>query len=252
MIQTLVPDWPVAPAGVRALCTLRAGGASLGPYGDGEGGGGCNLGTHVGDDPGAVARNRAALRALLPAEPAWLAQVHGATVAEAARVEGVPEADAGVTAAPGVVCAILTADCLPVLLADRRGRVVGAAHAGWRGLAAGVLQNTARAMRAAGAGEIVAWLGPAIGPKRFEVGAEVREVFVSQRADAADGFAPVAGKSDKFLADIYLLARQALAEEGVTSVSGGGFCTVADARRFYSYRRDGRTGRMAALVWIDR
>ncbi|MGN6389812.1 MAG: peptidoglycan editing factor PgeF [Burkholderiaceae bacterium] len=251
-MQTLVPDWTDAPSGVRALGTRRAGGASLGPYGAADGTGGGNLGTHVDDDPAAVARNRAALQSLLPAEPVWLAQVHGATVVDAARVDGVPEADASIAAAPGVVCAILTADCLPMLLADRRGRVVGAAHAGWRGLAAGVLQNTACAMRAAGADEIVAWLGPAIGPQRFEVGAEVREVFASQRAAAAAAFAPVEGKPGKFLADIYLLARQALAEEGVTGVSGGSFCTVADASRFYSYRRDGRTGRMAALVWIDR
>jgi YfiH family protein len=248
MIDLILPAWQGAAPAVGALSTSRAGGVSSAPYGDGAGGGGLNLGGHVGDDPGAVAHNRALLRSVLPAEPVWLSQVHGADVVDAASVEGVPQADASFSTRPGVVCAVQTADCLPVLLCDADGKVVAAAHAGWRGLAAGVLQNTVRRMREAGAREVLAWLGPAIGPRNFEVGAEVRQAFVSRDAQAAQAF--IAQPDAKFLADLYLLARQALASCGVTRIGGGEFCTVADERRFYSYRRDRITGRMATLIWI--
>ncbi|MET0962741.1 MAG: peptidoglycan editing factor PgeF [Noviherbaspirillum sp.] len=244
----IVPDWPAPVSGVAALSTIRCGGMSRAPYGDGAGAGGLNLGLHVGDDAASVAQNRARLRAMLPGEPAWLAQVHGAQVVDAAAVRGVPEADASFSTEPGVVCAILTADCLPVLFADRSGSVVAAAHAGWRGLARGVLQNTVARMRQAGAADIVAWLGPAIGPQCFEVGPEVRAVFAD--ADPAAGAAFVAQGNGKYLADIYQLARLGLAGCGVRQVGGGGLCTVSDAGRFYSYRRDGVTGRMASLIWI--
>jgi len=247
----LVPGWPDAPANVGFLCTTRLGGVSPAPYDDGAGGGGLNLGLHVADAAAHVARNRAVLRAELPAEPVWLSQVHGSIVVDAATAldaaAGVPVADASFAAQPGVVCAIQTADCLPVLFADVSGRVVGAAHAGWRGLAAGVLEDTAEAMRTAGAGEITAWLGPAIGPEQFEVGQEVVDAFVARSAGAASAFRPRGGK---YLADIYALARQALARAGVVRVSGGDRCTVTERETFYSYRRDKVTGRQASLIWI--
>jgi YfiH family protein len=248
MTAGIIPDWPAAVPAVGGLSTTRRGGVSGAPYDDGAGGGGFNLALHVGDDAARVAQNRARLRAVLPGEPVWLSQVHGAEVVDAAGVQGVPEADASFSTRPGVVCAILTADCLPVLFADRSGAVVAAAHAGWRGLARGVLQNTVARMRQAGAGDIVAWLGPAIGPERFEVGAEVRAAFAD--ADAAAGAAFVAQADGKYLADIYQLARLALAGCGVCAVGGGGLCTVSENSRFYSYRRDGVTGRMASLIWI--
>jgi YfiH family protein len=248
MNACIVPDWAGMPAAVGALSTTRRGGVSAGAYGDGDGGGGLNLGLHVGDDVRAVMQNRALLRAQLPGAPVWLNQVHGADVVDAGAVEGVPDADASIATRPGVVCAIMTADCLPVLLADHAGAVVGAVHAGWRGLAQGVLQNTVERMRVAGAGDITAWLGPAIGPQAFEVGAEVRAAFADVDPAAAAAF--VARPGGKYLADIYQLARLALAGCGVRQVSGGGFCTVGDAARFYSYRRDRVSGRMASLVWI--
>jgi len=250
MSNLIVPHWSVPVPGIGALSTTRCGGVSAAPYDDGAGGAGLNLGLHVGDDPARVAENRARLQVALPAPPVWLSQVHGAAVVDAAAVTGVPEADASFTVQPGVVCAVQTADCLPVLFCDRAGGVVAAAHAGWRGLAHGVLQNTVERMRQAGAGEILAWLGPAIGPERFEIGPEVRAAFVQGNADADAAFAPRA--NGKYVADIYQLARLALAACGVRLVSGGDFCTVSDARRFYSYRRDGRTGRMASLIWIPR
>lgn len=247
----LVPDWQGAPACVGAISTLRGGGVSRAPYDDGAGaGGGLNLGVHVGDDPAAVAENRARLRALLPAEPAWLTQVHGNRVVDAAGAHGLPQADASIAAGPGAVCVIQTADCLPVLFCDTRGKVVGAAHAGWRGLAGGVLENTVAAMRAAGADEILAWLGPAIGPACFEVGEEVRQAFLARSDLAGAAFVPNLKAPGKHFADIYHLARLILARQGVERISGGGLCTVSDAARFYSYRRDRITGRMASLVWL--
>lgn len=237
----IVPDWP-APARVRALSTTRAGGVSVAPYDS------LNLGTHVGDDPARVAANRAQVRRIVPSEPAWLNQVHGTAVVDAASVASVQDADASVSRTPGAVCVVMTADCLPVLLCDRAGSVVGAAHAGWRGLHGGVIEATVAAMQVAPA-DVIAWLGPAIGPTAFEVGDEVRAAFVATDAIADAAFKP-AGQPGKWLADIYLLARQRLAALGVTAVYGGDCCTVSESRRFFSYRRDGVTGRMASLVWL--
>lgn len=237
----IVPDWP-APANVRALSTTRTGGVSAGPYAS------LNLGDHVGDDPAAVAENRARIRRHLPAEPLWLKQVHLANVADADRASGVPEADASVARSKGKVCAVLTADCLPLLLCDRAGTVVAAAHAGWRGLAGGVIEATVKSM-AVSPNAVLAWLGPAIGPSAFEVGGEVREAFLA--FDPAAEAAFVAKGGGKWLADIFLLARQRLAKLGVNSVHGGGQCTFTDSQRFYSYRRDGATGRMASLAWLE-
>jgi YfiH family protein len=255
----ITPDWPDAPANIGALASTRRGGSSRGPYDDGAGGGGLNLGLHVGDAAEAVQRNRAAVRALLPGAPAWISQVHGVAVVDAASVQpGQPVrvADASIATTPGVVCAVLTADCLPVLFADLAGTVVGAAHAGWRGLAAGVLGETVAAMRAAGAGELTAWLGPAIGPAQFEVGADVLDSFLAGALNAAEvermraAFAPFEGRSGKYLADMNALARILLARAGVTRVWGGNYCTASERDRFYSYRRDGVTGRQASLVWL--
>jgi len=237
----IVPDWP-APPGVRALATTRQGGASRAPWHS------FNLGAHVGDDPAAVAANRALLRRELPAEPLWLTQVHGTRCVDAgAAVPGV-EADASFTRRRGVVCAVLTADCLPVLLCDDSARVVGIAHAGWRGLASGVIEATVGAMGEPG-DRLLAWLGPAIGPRAFEVGGEVRELFVAGDAEAANAFAPTAG--GKWLCDIYRLARQRLHALGIRRVTGADSCTMSDAENFFSYRRDGATGRMASLIWLE-
>jgi YfiH family protein len=251
----LLPHWPDLPANVGALATTRDGGVSAAPYDDGRGGGGLNLGTHVGDDAAAVAQNRALVAAHLPAEPAWLSQVHGIAVVDAATVAGAqPVADASIATRPGAVCAIMTADCLPVLFADLDGKVVGGAHAGWRGLAAGVLGATVQAMRNAGAGEITAWLGPAIGPTTFEVGGDVRSAFLaaipSSPDEVAAAFVPYPERAGKYLANMNTLARLMLADVGVTRVHGGAHCTVTEVDRFYSYRRDGVTGRQASLIWI--
>jgi len=248
-MELLIPDWTDIPANVGALSTLRSGGVSRGAYDDGHGGGGLNLGVHVQDDLAHVQRNRALLRSILPAEPAWLTQVHGVNVADAAQVRGAPDADACIATEAGAVCVMMTADCLPVLLCDASGSVVGAAHAGWRGLAGGVLEKTVAAMRGRGAGEIVAWLGPAIGPQQFEVGQDVLEAFAAHDAASRSAFAAIAGREGKYLADIYQLARRRLAQAGVSRVAGGGLCTVSDSR-FYSYRRDKQTGRMASLIWL--
>jgi YfiH family protein len=246
----LVPDWP-APRGVRALITTRAGGVSRGPWGVPPlGEGGMNLGAGCGDDPAAVAANRRRLRALLPAEPRWLAQHHGARVVDAESVDAPPAADASTALAHDVVCAVLVADCMPVLLADALGRGVAAAHAGWRGLAAGVLQATARALRerlADPTAELIAYLGPAIGPESFEVGPEVRDAMCASLADAPAAFRPLGG--GKYLADLFALGRQALAQCGVERVYGGSQDTYTQPQRFYSFRRDRVTGRHAALIW---
>jgi YfiH family protein len=233
------PDWPVARH-VHAWVTERGG---AGRYGTG------NLGTHVGDDASVVAANRARLCAerALPAEPCWLDQVHGARVLDLDR-EPVAPADGAVTSRAGIVCAVLTADCLPVLLCDRAGRRVGVAHAGWRGLLAGVLPAAVRALAAQPA-EVVAWLGPAIGPSSYEVGADVREPFVAQDAAAERRFEPNA--RGRWQADLFGLARDSLAAAGVRAVYGGGVCTFAAAQRFFSHRREGQCGRMAALIWLS-
>lgn len=217
----IIPDWP-APPGVHALVTTRAAGVEA---------------------------------AALPAGPRWLKQVHGITVADLDLLPAgvVPEADAAVATHPGTVCAVRTADCLPVLLAATDGSVVAAAHAGWRGLAAGVLEATVAALRSRSRSPLIAWLGPAIGPANFEVGGEVREAFLAHDAAAAAAFAR--GRGDRWLADLYLLARLRLRASGVGQTGGGGFCTYADGVRFHSHRRDvthgglDATGRMAALVW---
>lgn len=234
------PDWP-APPGVRALQTLRTGGCSPAPWAS------FNLGDHVGDAPARVAANRAELRRQLPSEPLWLTQVHGTTVVDAALAPQGASADASFSRLPGQVCAVMTADCLPVLFCDRAGTVVAAAHAGWRGLLDGVLENAIVALQVA-PGELLAWLGPAIGPACFEVGNDVRAAFVARDAEAAGCFRP---HGSKWLADIYALARQRLQQAGVTAISGGGACTVSDAERYFSYRRDGVTGRMATLIWLE-
>lgn len=237
----ILPDWP-APARVKSLMTTRAGGVSRSPWAS------LNLGDHVGDDPAAVAANRARLRERLPAEPAWLSQVHSARVVELGR-DGAREADAAVAREPGQVCAVLTADCLPVLFCDRAGSVVAAAHAGWRGLAGGVLEATIAAMRAPPA-EILAWMGAAIGPQAFEVGEDVRQAFLERHPEAATAFVPQA-VAGKWRADIYRLARIRLAHAGVQGVYGGGRCSFTESETFYSYRREGVTGRMASLVWLE-
>ena len=238
-IEFIIPDWP-APPNVRALVTTRHGGVSSGPYAS------LNLGDHVGDSPAAVAENRRLLRAHLPAEPVWLKQVHGKRCLDAAQAQVGSEADAAFARTPGVVCTVLTADCLPMLLCDRQGTVVAAAHAGWRGLAAGVIESTVAAMGLPGE-QLMAWLGPAIGPENFEVGDEVRAIFVAHDPQAANAFVPQG--NGKWLCDIYALAQQRLRALGVCRIAGPDFCTLRDARRFYSYRREGVTGRMASLIW---
>lgn len=240
-LNRIVPDWP-APQNVRAFITTREGGVSQPPFAS------LNLGDHVGDDPAAVAQNRALVRELTPAEPLWLKQVHGTRVVDLATAQPGAEADACVAHAAGQVCVVMTADCLPALFCDRSGTVVAAAHAGWRGLLDGVLEAAVAGMHVPGS-EILAYLGPAIGAEKFEVGDEVRAAFVAYDPAAAEGF--IAARPGKWLADIYLLARQRLAKVGVQAVYGGTDCTVTDAQRFYSYRRDGQTGRMAALVWLE-
>lgn len=245
----LHPDWIVpawsAPAGVRAFITTRGGGVSGGRYES------FNVGYATPDDPGSVEENRARLRALLPETPRWLKQVHGARVVDAESVHDRPQADASIARTAGTVCVVQVADCLPVLFADRGGRMVAAAHAGWRGLAAGVLNNTVAAMRDAGAAssEVIAYIGPGIGPHAFEVGDEVRAAYVDRDPDAAGAF--VACAPGKWLADLPALARRVLLRCGIREIYGGNLCTYSDPRRFYSYRRDGETGRMAAVIWRE-
>lgn len=243
MSDWIVPEWPV-PRSVRALSTTRTGGVSEGRWRS------LNLGDHVEDDPAAVSENRRILlhEANLPSEPFWLRQVHGCAVADTDADEALCEADASWSDRPGQVCAVMTADCLPVLFANRSGTQVAAAHAGWRGLAGGVLEQTLDHFADA-PGEIVAWLGPAIGPRAFEVGDEVRDAFVSLHADSQRAF--TASQPGHWQADIYSLARTHLAAAGVTQVHGGEFCTFSDSERFFSYRRDGLTGRMATLIWLE-
>jgi YfiH family protein len=235
----IVPDWP-APANVKALITTRAGGVSAGAYA------GLNLGVRTDDDPLAVETNRQRLRAVLPGEPRWLRQVHGCGVVDADSLTDIPEADAAVARSAGTVCAVLVADCIPVLLADRSGTAVAVAHAGWRGLARGVLERAIERM-ARPPEDLLAFLGPGIGPGAFEVGADVREAFLAGDPQAEAAFRP--RSPGKWMGDLFLLARQRLTRCGVARVHGGGWCTHSDPRRFYSYRRDGPTGRMAALIW---
>ena len=235
----VVPAWP-APGNVTALITTRAGGVSRGPFAS------FNLGLRAGDDPQAVSANRDRLMSVLPQPPKWLRQVHGANAVEAESVTDPPEADAVIARLPGTVCVALVADCIPVLLADRAGTAVAIAHAGWRGLAGGVVENTVSRM-AVDPRSLIAYLGPGIGPTAFEVGTDVRDAFVTRDAHAQAAFTPHA--PGKWLADLFLLARQRLQQAGIEDVHGGGLCTYSDAQRFFSYRRDRATGRMAALIW---
>ncbi|HVS25890.1 MAG TPA: peptidoglycan editing factor PgeF [Burkholderiales bacterium] len=240
--EWIIPQWP-APAQVRALITTRGkNGASSGPYAQ------FNLGGNVGDEPSAVLHNRKLLRAHLPSEPKWLKQVHGTRVLDADVSAAGEEGDAAVARQSGTVCAILSADCLPLLLCDEQGTVIAAAHCGWRGLVAGVIEQTIRAMQAPPA-SLLAYLGPAIGPHAYEVGADVRDAFLRGDAGAEQAFAPCA--SGKWLANLYSLARQRLNRLGVKKISSGDYCTHTDKARFYSHRRDGHTGRMASLIWLD-
>lgn len=239
---TIAPDWP-APAHVRALTTTRAGGVSAGAYAS------FNLGDHVGDDPAAVAQNRARLREHfgIP-EPSWLKQVHGTDVNEAAFGEAGHVADGSFTEMAGTVCAVLTADCLPVFLCDRAGSRVAVVHAGWRGLVNGVIEAGVLALRTP-SDDLLAWLGPAIGPEFYEVGDDVRDEFMAVDAESETAFR--ARGPGKWLADMYTLARQRLNAIGVVSVHGGNRCTYREQELFFSYRRDGITGRMASLIWIE-
>jgi YfiH family protein len=215
MSELILPDWP-APPNVRAVMTTRN-------------------------------TDQAGLRALLPAEPAWLRQVHGARVVRLDQVVSNPEADAAVTGTRNRVCAIRVADCMPVLLADESATAIGAAHAGWRGLSAGVIENTVQAMGIAG-GKLLAWLGPAIGPTVYEVGEEVRSAFLARDAAAAAAFSP--SRPGHWLLDLYAVARQRLRACGVERIFGGGYCTYSEPERFYSYRRDRTASRMAAYIWL--
>lgn len=236
----IAPEWP-APPRVRAVITTRAGGASRGAFES------FNLGAHVGDDALAVAHNRRELRRYLPAEPLWMRQVHGVRVIDADTVSAETEADGAVTRSARKVLVVLTADCLPVLLCDEAGAVAGIAHAGWRGLAGGVIERVVAAMRVAPE-RVLAYIGPGIGARAYEVGQEVREAFLAQSADAAQAF--TAREGGKFLADLALLARQRLRRIGVTRVQASAHCTYADRESFFSFRRDGATGRMASLIWL--
>jgi YfiH family protein len=235
----IFPDWP-APANVKACVTTREGGVSVAPFEH------FNLGDHVGDSPAAVAENRRRLTQAFDIQPAWLKQVHGIEVAHADPAV-IAEADASWTSTPGIACTVMTADCLPALFCDRAGTRVAAAHAGWRGLAGGVLEATVDSL-AVPASEILVWLGPAIGPRNFEVGAEVRDIFMAGHPETAEAFAAGAAPG-KFLADIYALARLRLAAVGIMAVYGGGECTIEDLR-FFSYRRAPQTGRFASLIWL--
>lgn len=242
MIEVVAADWP-APPQIHALQTTRLGGVSRGAYDS------LNLGSNTSDDPVAVHANRQRLREALklPSEPLWLRQVHGITVVDAShRSVEAPAADASETTASNLVCAVLTADCLPVLLCADDGGWIGAAHAGWRGLAAGVLEATV-ARSGLPPSRLLAWFGTAIGPAHFEVGPEVRAAFVAAQAEAATAFR--AGRDDRWHADLYALARLRLQRAGVQRIHGGGLCSYADAARFYSFRRAADTGRMATLIW---
>lgn len=250
----LVPDWP-APANVKAIVTTRKAGFSERPFDS------FNLAAHVDDDPQHVSDNRALLRTVLPADPVWLTQIHGHKVIDAAEkvAEEIkdPEADGSFTRQANTVCAVLTADCLPVLFCNKAGTIVGAIHAGWKGLASGILEHSIECMmRASGSKpeDLMVWLGPAIGPKIYEVGNEVRQVFTSLDSDTEKAFKLSPGTTldtDKWFANLYELARIRLRKRGITDFYGGQFCTFTQQSMFYSYRRDGKTGRMASLIWLS-
>lgn len=247
------PSW-AAPQSIQAFCTTRTGGVSKPPFNT------LNLGLYAGDDPADVLQNRAIIRSNLPAEPIWLRQIHGVTVStptsRSALGIGPFESDASVTNIPNEALAILTADCMPVLFSSKCGDVIGAAHAGWRGLSGGVLENTLKEMLALSPGlspkDIVAWLGPAIGTTVFEVGEDVLQAFAPQgQTIIREAFKPIAQSPGKYLADLYLLAQDRLRSFGIGHIDGGGFCTYHDEERFFSYRRDKTTGRFASFIWIS-
>lgn len=240
-ISFFAADWP-APKSIRAYSTTRQGGVSQPPFEQ------LNLATHVEDDPQHVAKNRAIISEALqfPSEPCWLTQVHGTQVVTLPATQNT-EADAAFSNKPGQVCVVMTADCLPVLFTNKEGTEVAAAHAGWRGLAAGVLEETLAKFQSPPT-EILAWMGPAIGQSAFEVGEEVKAAFVAELSESNSAFLP--GETNKWFADIYSLARLRLQRAGVDAIFGGDFCTYNDTQRFYSFRRDGKTGRMASLIWV--
>ncbi|MDP3620707.1 MAG: peptidoglycan editing factor PgeF [Polynucleobacter sp.] len=252
-LTLIAPDWP-APSRIGAVCTTRMGGVSKAPFDS------LNLGQYVNDEPTAVIENRLRVQAVLPSEPVWLRQVHGSRVWDTDSKtcpEGPIEADASVTNQPNRVLAVMAADCLPVLFASSDGQVVGAAHAGWKGLLAGVLENTVDAMQAKSDSklDLMAWLGPAIGPNAFEVGEDVRAAYedCAVRNGAPlplNAFTAVDGKAGKYWADLYQLARHRLSSKGISAIYGGEFCTVHDQKLFFSYRRDGVCGRFASLIWL--
>ena len=249
-VELVAVRWPAA-ARVRSFCTTRLGGSSEAPFDT------LNLSAASGDSPRRVTDNvnRLCQVAELPQSPRWPRQVHGTRAIEAAEIEGDTEADAVFTRSRNALCTVRTADCLPVLLCDRAATTVAAAHAGWRGLAAGVIESTVAAMPCR-AEHLLAWLGPAIGPAVYEVGSEVRDAFVKRDVKAAQAFLPspsrpTAGAQQRWLADLYELARQRLHALGVGSIHGGGLCTFSDSTRFFSYRRDGVTGRMACGIWLS-
>lgn len=243
MLNWITPTWN-APLNVKAYSSTRHGGLSLSPFDS------FNLATHVGDEPASVAANRALLKQnlALPSEPCWMQQVHGTQVLSAASENMEACADASFTTARGQVCVVMTADCLPVFFCDRAGTKVAVAHAGWRGLAAGVLENTLDAL-AVPPEEVLVWLAPAISVKAFEVGEDVRVAFMAQDAHAAQAF--IFKDETHWFADLYLLARQRLAARGVLAVAGGEYCTFSEPELFYSYRREAKTGRMAHLIWLE-
>ena len=253
VINQIKPDWAV-PQQIKAFCTTRHGGVSKLPFNT------LNLGLNAGDDSVDVLHNRSIVRSYLPTEPLWLKQIHGVTVSTPGSRKTSSskpfEADSAVTNIPNEVLSILTADCMPVLFASKNGDVIGAAHAGWRGLSGGVLENTVQEMLALSpdlsSKDIVAWMGPAIGPTAFEVGEDVLHAFDTLGSTIlSKAFKPIAGSSGKYLADLYLIARERLRLLGIEQIDGGDFCTFSDSEKFFSYRRDKETGRFASLIWIS-
>lgn len=252
-LNRIEPSW-AAPQSIQAFCTTRAGGVSKPPFNS------LNLGLNAGDDPADVLQNRAIMRSNLPAEPLWLKQIHGVAVStptsRSALGNGPYESDASVTNIPNEVLAILTADCMPVLFSSKGGDVIGAAHAGWRGLSGGVLENTVKEMLTLSPSlrpkDILVWMGPAIGPNAFEVGEDVLQAFAHKdQTISSEAFSPIAESPGKYLADLYLLAQGRLRSLGIEHIDGGGFCAYHDEARFFSYRRDKKTGRFASFIWIS-
>lgn len=249
-LDLIFPEWN-APPNIHAFSTIRRGGFSTPPYhGHTTLDGGLNLATHVGDQIDHVKQNRHLLKHYLPKEPLWLNQVHGVKVINAPLIENNPDADACISTIPNEVCIIQTADCLPILFCDSHGSIVAATHAGWRGLANGIIEKTLKHMREFSSYEIQAWFGPAIGPNHFEVGKDVFDIFIDKDPSLIPHFRPVQHQNNKYMANIYGIARHILEKQNINKISGGNFCTVSDTSRFYSYRRDGVTGRMATCIWM--